>query len=97
MPNRKRLTHGILSACMLLLALLAGACTDYEAFTSDPSARLEFSHDTLAFDTIISTVPSATRTLTVFNRNKKGVRIASVSLAAGSSSHFRVNVDGEWL
>ena len=97
MPNRKRLTHGILSACMLLLALLAGACTDYEAFTSDPSARLEFSCDTLAFDTIISTVPSATRSLTVFNRNKKGVRIASVSLAAGSSSHFRVNVDGEWL
>lgn len=97
MPNRKRLTHGILSACMLLLALLAGACTDYEAFTSDPSARLEFSCDTLAFDTIVSTVPSATRTLTVFNRNKKGVRIASVSLAAGSSSHFRVNVDGEWL
>lgn len=86
-----------MSVATLLLALLAGACTDYESFTTNPSARLEFSQDTVAFDTIISTVPSATRTLTVYNRNKDGVRIASVQLASGAESHFRVNVDGQWL
>lgn len=91
------ITHSSFSAMMLLPVLLAGACADYESFTHDASARLEFSEDTVAFDTIVSTVPSATRTLSVYNRNSKGVRIASVQLGKGSNSHFRANVDGQWL
>lgn len=82
---------------MLLPLMLAGACADFESFTSSPTARLEFSQDTVAFDTIVSTVPSATRTLTVYNHNAKGVRIASVQLGKGQGSPFRANVDGEWL
>lgn len=97
MPHKKCITHRVRLALTLLMALLAGACTDFESFTSDVSARLEFSTDTVAFDTIVSTVPSATRTLIAYNRNKDGLRIASVQLAAGAASHFRVNVDGEWL
>ncbi|MGN0232804.1 MAG: right-handed parallel beta-helix repeat-containing protein [Bacteroidaceae bacterium] len=94
MLQNNRIAHLSLSVALLLLA---GACTDYESFTQNPSARLEFSADTIAFDTIVSTVPSATKTLTVYNRNSSGLRISSVRLANGSSSHFRVNVDGEWL
>ncbi len=97
MPKKKSFARVIQNSLILLLALLAGACTDFESFTTNPSAGLVFSEDTVAFDTIVSTVPSATRTLRVFNRNKKGVRIASVQLESGESSHFRVNVDGQWL
>lgn len=97
MSNNKRIAKITLSVAILLLAFLAGACTDYESFTRNPSARLEFSADTIAFDTIVSTIPSATKTLTVYNRNPDGLRITSVRLANGSLSHFRVNVDGEWL
>ena len=82
---------------MLLPLMVAGACADFESFTSSPTARLAFSQDTVAFDTIVSTVPSATRTLAVYNHNAKGVRIASVQLGKGEGSPFRANVDGEWL
>ena len=95
--KEKKSVSKALSVALLLLALLAGACTDYESFTQNASAHLEFSADTIAFDTIVSTVPSTTKTLTVYNRNSSGLRISSVQLADGASSHFRVNVDGEWL
>ena len=95
--KEKKSVSKALSVALLLLALLAGACTDYESFTQNTSAHLEFSADTIAFDTIVSTVPSTTKTLTVYNRNSSGLRISSVQLADGASSHFRVNVDGEWL
>ena len=95
--KEKKNVSKALSVALLLLALLAGACTDYESFTQNAYAHLEFSADTIAFDTIVSTVPSTTKTLTVYNRNSSGLRISSVQLADGASSHFRVNVDGEWL
>lgn len=97
MGRERGIVHRVKFALVLLLAMLAGACADFESFTTDSSAGLQFSQDTVAFDTIVSTVPSATRTLIAYNRNKDGLRIASVQLAAGASSHFRVNVDGEWL
>ena len=39
-----------------LMALLVVACSDYETFSDNPSFRLEFSKDTIAFDTLISTI-----------------------------------------
>ena len=86
--KEKKSVSKALSVALLLLALLAGACTDYESFTQNTSAHLEFSADTIAFDTIVSTVPSTTKTLTVYNRNSSGLRISSVQLADGASSHF---------
>lgn len=68
-----------------------------EEFCSSPTDRLEFSTDTLAFDTIISGVATNTYTFQVFNRNDRALRIASVRLARGSESPFTVNVDGTWL
>ena len=41
-----------------LLTLLSAACSDYETFSDNPNFRLEFSQDTIAFDTLISTIPS---------------------------------------
>lgn len=81
----------------LLLCLLLYACTEEGTFTSSPSAKLEFSQDTVAFDTLISTIGSATKTMTVYNSNKDGLRISQVGLGKGASSPFRVNVDGQNL
>ena len=80
-----------------LLTLLAVACSDYESFSDNPNYRLDFSQDTIAFDTLISTIPSSTKTLYAFNNNENGMRITTIQLENGAGSHFRVNVDGRFL
>lgn len=80
-----------------LLTLLAVACSDYESFSDNPDYRLAFSQDTIAFDTLISTIPSSTKTLYAFNNNGNGMRINTIQLENGTASHFRVNVDGRFL
>ncbi len=84
---------------ILLLLLVSGmfSCSDSDTWTTDRSVQLSFSRDTVAFDTLISTVPSSTEKFVIYNRNKDGVRIQRASLAAGASSIFRVNVDGQDL
>lgn len=85
------------SLLLSLLALVLAACSDYESFSDSPSFRLTFSTDTVAFDTLVSTIPSSTKTLYAFNRNADGMRISKVALEAGANSLFRVNVDGRSL
>ncbi len=76
---------------------LLAACSDYESFSDNPDFRLAFSQDTIAFDTLISTIPSSTKTLYAFNNNGDGMRIRTIQLEGGETSHFRVNVDGRFL
>ena len=80
-----------------LMAVLIAACSDYESFSNNPSFRLSFSADTIAFDTLVSTIPSSTKTLYAFNHNGDGMRISTIQLEGGATSHFRVNVDGRFL
>lgn len=83
---------------LTFLVLLAGmlyfgsACTKIE-FIEDSSATLEFSIDTLSFDTVFTTVGSATRSFRVYNRNDKFVRVSKISVAQ-EREFFRMNVDG---
>jgi hypothetical protein len=79
---------------ILLLVLLLLSCRK-EAFTSDPSARLQGPADTLRFDTVFASAGSVTRTVKLFNHNREGLRIASVRLAGGDASPFRINADGQ--
>lgn len=86
---------------LILLPIMGGwigtSCSDYDSWTTSPTAQLTMSQDTVAFDTIITEQGSTTKTLIVFNHNDKGLRISRVALAQGASSHFRVNVDGQYL
>ena len=82
---------------LLLLALFLNACDNYDSWTTDQSARLTFSADTVDFDTLITTIGSSTERVLAFNNNNKGLRITNVWLKHGTSSPFRVNVDGEYL
>lgn len=65
-----------------------------DVVSGDSSLRLTFSSDTIRFDTVFSTVNSATRRVLVHNLNKNALDIASVDLMGGSNSYFRINVDG---
>lgn len=61
--------------------------------TDDPSASIEFSVDTLSFDTVFTNAGSATRSVIIRNPGKRAVEIRSVGMQSGNS--FRINLDGE--
>lgn len=92
-PAFRRVRVG--SYVLFLLLALFISCDDYDSFTTDRSATLTFSRDTLLFDTLLTTVPSSTLTLAVYNRGDKGLRISEVWLEQGAGSPFRINIDGQ--
>ena len=61
----------------------------------DGPITLEFSTDTLHFDTVFSSVGSVTRYFRVINPYSKSVEIGSINLMGGPSSQFRINVNGD--
>ena len=81
----------------LIIAVLGGwfSSCQKEHISSSPSLKLSFSTDTVLFDTVFTTVGSATRSFKVYNRNRSDISISSVRLAGGSSSAYRLNIDGE--
>lgn len=81
--------------CSIISVLLV-ACNEDADFSVSPSLRLEFSRDTIAFDTVFTAVGSPTYGLVVRNRNSDGVRISNVRLASGGLSGFSVLVDGQY-
>jgi hypothetical protein len=72
--------------------IFAGSCRK-EVFTQDPGAKLQFSTDTVQFDTIFTSVGSATHNFMVYNRNSNALRM-DIRLAGGPASPFRINIDG---
>ncbi len=63
-------------------------------FFEESNVKLEFSLDTVLFDTVFTSIGSATRSFTVKNPYNKPVKISSISLAKGNNSNFRINVNG---
>lgn len=47
------------------------------------------------FDTVFTTLGSATQRFLVYNKNKNRLSISSIRLMGGSSSPFRINVNGD--
>lgn len=95
MKPLRSIVCGMLCFCATLSFLVA--CDDAERFTTDKGALLAFSSDSIKFDTVITTIGSSTRTLKIYNRNKRGIRICRAWLEQGSATCFRVNVDGVFL
>ncbi len=81
----------------LTIVVLFAACTDNDSFSTASGNRLTFSEDTIHFDTLFSTVPSATQTFWVRNQSNDGIRIQTARLERGTQSGYRVNVDGTYL
>ena len=63
-------------------------------FNTSINATLEFSTDTLSFDTVFTTVGSTTLHFKVYNPYKQDLEINSITLEGGSASNFRINIDG---
>lgn len=83
-------TFFIVSICLSIC--LVGCKKD--KFITDPSATVSFSQDSVLFDTVFTTIGSATRNIRVINNNNQKIKISSIRLEQGQTSPFFLNVDG---
>jgi len=93
----KKYTASFLICCFALSAFFISVVTSCQKdnITTDSNAKLSFSSDTLTFDTVFTTRGSVTYAFKVYNNNKEAVNISKIRLGGGSSSFFRINIDGE--
>lgn len=56
--------------------------------------NLNFSIDTLVFDTVFTSIGSTTKQFKIYNKENNTVSITDIELMGGESSPFRMNVDG---
>lgn len=74
------------------LLLIFSSC---DQLNLDPGqSQLSFSKDTLTFDTVFTSMGSATSKILIYNNSSSEILLKSVRLAAGSQSFFRINLDG---
>lgn len=65
-----------------------------DSFITSPDARVTISADTLKYDTVFVTTGSTYQTFKIINENEQKLRLSSVKLMGGSSSVYKINVDG---
>lgn len=92
MKNKLSFLSGI--SIVFLIIFLSSACTKEEPIDQSPELKLSFSTDTVFFDTIFTTVGSASQVFMIYNPSNKRLNISSISLGQGTDSPFRINVDG---
>ena len=79
----------------LLLAILFFACKPEQLITTDPSAKITFSKDTVLFDTVFTTVGSVTKRFVIYNKNKNAINISNIHLTNENDfATYRLNADG---
>lgn len=76
-----------------LCCIMAFPSCEDESFTSNPSAKVSFSTDTVSFDTVFTALPSSTKRLMVYNKTGDNIRINKVELRS-STNCFHVNLNG---
>lgn len=84
----------ILFAILAVLAVISTACIQ-DDFTTSGTDTLEFSTDTLAFDTIFTEVGTPTKSFVIRNRHSKMLNISSIKLKGNAAGKFYLNVDGQ--
>ncbi len=81
------------SVFALLVVLVLSGCRK-DQFNDSPDYRLQFSTDSVIFDTVFNTIGSATQILKVYNRDDNPVRISNLRLVNDPNDSYRINVDG---
>lgn len=82
----------ILLFLALGVLLLNSACKKDKTLTT--GGQLNFSTDTLTFDTVFTAAGSFTTSLKIYNPQSQAVEVSSIRLARGNGSYFHLNIDG---
>lgn len=78
-----------------LFLLVIASCKKENKINPDSGLKLSFSVDTVLFDTVFTSLGSATHHLMIYNQYSDDLKISSIRLVGGDSSPFRINLDGE--
>jgi hypothetical protein len=80
--------------CFSFVASLFFVACQKDEFITTSDAKVEFTIDTLRFDTVFTQSGSATRFFKIKNTNNQPIKISKIYLAKGSQSYFNLNIDG---
>ncbi len=80
--------------CLLLFSILLFSSCKKDKLLTDSNAKLQFSRDSVLFDTVFTKVGSTTKLFRIYNNHSQPITISKIHLANGSSSPFRINIDG---
>lgn len=80
-----------LTACTLAVALFS---CDNGGFIDRPDALLEFSTDTVLFDTVFTTIGSTTQNFKIYNPHAQTIKIERITLSGHPNSPYRLNING---
>lgn len=79
---------------ILLFALIISSCKKDHIINIDKNIQLEFSTDSIVFDTVFTTIGSITKQLKIYNPINQKIRINSIKLMGSELSRYRINIDG---
>ena len=77
----------------LFLIIILLSCNK-EKIISSPDAKLNFSTDTVMFDTVFTTIGSTTKQFKIYNKHNSKINISSIRLANNGNSNFMINING---
>jgi hypothetical protein len=80
---------------LLLIPAIYACKPDDEIITTNPQDGLTFDTDTILFDTVFTTIKTATRRLRVYNTNKNAINLSNVRFGMGAASPFSAIVNGQ--
>jgi hypothetical protein len=80
-------------SALIIISFHFLSCEREYLFRGD-SRGLQFSTDTLMFDTVFTSIGSATAAIKIYNPYNQDMSIDAIELAGGESSPFRVNING---
>jgi hypothetical protein len=83
-----------LGLIILSLFIFLFACKKKDSFITSPAAQVTITADTLKYDTVFTTAGSVTQSFKIINENDQKLQLTSVKLMGGSSSPYKINVDG---
>jgi len=79
----------------LFLLLVTAACIGCDPLANPVSGRLSFSSDTISFDTVFAGLGSTTLEFRAVNPGNEPLRIDRIWLGGGTTSPFRLNINGD--
>jgi len=86
--------YRILFSAAVLFLLVLFQCHPDRLYVEDGDVSLEFTMDTVYFDTVLTTFGTVTRSFRVKNPYNNFVKVSEIRLAGGAGSVFRINIDG---
>ena len=92
---KKPFAYHLSAIAVILFMAAVVSCTKTDIIDTDPGHTLEFSSDTIIFDTVFTTIGSTTKQLMIYNRHANTLKIDNITLAGGADSPYRINLDGE--